>query len=560
MAKNLILSRGQDFAPFFLYIKNRKYCCLPINIMNDKRDRAVNWTFAIVAVILLAYSAGYIFKNSYVVEDLRYYSLFDDEMISMRYADNLANGEGLVWNPDGERVEGFSNPLWVYVMSAVHLFPIPKAKTSLVIQIFCFLLLIVNLYFIKRSVETLSERSSVQVSAVVLGGLYLPLINWALQGVEIILLAAITTAAFYINIRSLKSGNFNSWQIVLPGIMIWVRMDALLIFVCFAAFLYFYDKKNRRKILAVSLATLAFFLGALFIWRQVYFGEWLPNTYFLKMSGYSLLHRITKGGYALLKFIIYLTPIIFALPFWFYYKSRRRVLLLPLSIFVVLIAYSVWVGGDSWEWWMPANRFISTAMPLFIIVLTLSLGKIASIIKRMRYLPAFFLLSLASLVCLNYNSWEYLTGELLLDRTFTKKDNLYNTRLALASKKILKKDATAAVVTAGVLPYFWERNCVDILGKNDKAIALMLARKEEGGLLSYNPGHMKWNYSYSIGKLKPDAVLQLWENRDKAVNIMKGDYVRVDLGFENIWLRKNSKQIKWDETKRLYQIRNNIAP
>src|SRR5262245_33211087 len=36
----------------------------------------------------------------------------DDIFISMRFAANLAKGRGPVFNP-GERVEGFSTPLWV---------------------------------------------------------------------------------------------------------------------------------------------------------------------------------------------------------------------------------------------------------------------------------------------------------------------------------------------------------------------------------------------------------------------------------------------------------------
>ncbi|MGO8788779.1 MAG: hypothetical protein ACLQVL_15550 [Terriglobia bacterium] len=39
----------------------------------------------------------------------------DDAFISYRYAENLARGEGLVFNP-GERVEGYSNLL--YLLSA----------------------------------------------------------------------------------------------------------------------------------------------------------------------------------------------------------------------------------------------------------------------------------------------------------------------------------------------------------------------------------------------------------------------------------------------------------
>src|SRR5947207_91368 len=42
----------------------------------------------------------------------------DDAFISFRYADNLARGFGLVWNP-GERVEGYTNFLWTIGMGAV---------------------------------------------------------------------------------------------------------------------------------------------------------------------------------------------------------------------------------------------------------------------------------------------------------------------------------------------------------------------------------------------------------------------------------------------------------
>lgn len=39
----------------------------------------------------------------------------DDATISLRYADNLARGYGLVFNP-GERVQGFTNPLWTLLL------------------------------------------------------------------------------------------------------------------------------------------------------------------------------------------------------------------------------------------------------------------------------------------------------------------------------------------------------------------------------------------------------------------------------------------------------------
>ena len=42
-------------------------------------------------------------------------SVQDDAFISFRYAKNLANGSGLVFN-SGERVEGYTNFLWTLIL------------------------------------------------------------------------------------------------------------------------------------------------------------------------------------------------------------------------------------------------------------------------------------------------------------------------------------------------------------------------------------------------------------------------------------------------------------
>ena len=57
-----------------------------------------------------AYLAYFIFQTSFVIGGTRYFALFDDAMISMQYARNFAEGNGLVYSVGAERVEGFSNP------------------------------------------------------------------------------------------------------------------------------------------------------------------------------------------------------------------------------------------------------------------------------------------------------------------------------------------------------------------------------------------------------------------------------------------------------------------
>ena len=42
----------------------------------------------------------------------------DDALISLRYSERLTDGQGLTWN-DGERVEGYSNLLWVLLCAAL---------------------------------------------------------------------------------------------------------------------------------------------------------------------------------------------------------------------------------------------------------------------------------------------------------------------------------------------------------------------------------------------------------------------------------------------------------
>src|ERR1700722_4967954 len=101
-----------------------------------------------VLAVICAYAILFIYRTSFLIDGTRYFCLFDDDMISMRYAANFAHGNGLVWNPGHEKVLGFTNPLWVLYMSVFHLLPISAAKMSVFIQATNGLLLTLNLIFV----------------------------------------------------------------------------------------------------------------------------------------------------------------------------------------------------------------------------------------------------------------------------------------------------------------------------------------------------------------------------------------------------------------------------
>src|SRR6185436_7663490 len=87
-------------------------------------------------------AALFIARSAIETRHGRYFCLFDDALITLRYAWNLAHGDGLVWNP-GERVEGITNLAWA-LYAAVVAFFFDKRLLPFAIQVSAVLLLIVT--------------------------------------------------------------------------------------------------------------------------------------------------------------------------------------------------------------------------------------------------------------------------------------------------------------------------------------------------------------------------------------------------------------------------------
>jgi hypothetical protein len=337
--------------------------------------RKTTLIFVLLIVAYAVYAALYIYRNSVIVEGQRYFVLFDDAMISMRYARNLVEGNGLVWNP-GERVEGFTNPLWVLFMAAVHLLPLPAALISLPVQIAGALFFIACLYFTWKIAEEIGAYAAMPLLAVGLTAFYGQISTWNLLGMEVSVLLLITTAAVWMALKVLKGSPFSPWLYVLLGVGTLVRIDMAVPFLAIGIFLTVFDAANRKRHLLWGLGVLAAFLGGQTLLRLWYYGEWLPNTYYLKVTGAPFWLTIKNGLFVFLKFVWRFNPVLFALPAVFAltwqakstWRERSPTLLLAW-VFAAFCAYSVYVGGDSWESKGGANRFIATGLPLFFILL-----------------------------------------------------------------------------------------------------------------------------------------------------------------------------------------------
>ena len=512
-------------------------------------------------LLLLAfgvYAGIYIYQSSFVIGGERYFCLFDDGMVSMRYARNLAQGYGLVWNPGGERVEGYTNLLWVLYLAVLHLLPIAPAKISLLVQLSGAILLMLNIIVVGKITALLSRHSDFAVlTAMLLTAFYLPLNHWSLQGMEVGLLTLTMSASLWLALQGLRQQRVFAALYLLLGAATLVRTDMLVPCLAFTSFLAFADARNRRRHALLGFTTLLVFLLGQTLFRWFYYGEVLPNTYALKMTGYPTPWRVGRGFLMLVDFAIHLN-VLFLLPFLTVLQRRDRRFTLLLWLFLAQCAYSSYVGGDAWEWWGGSNRYLSIAMPLFFILCACLLDSARELLRQHSPREPVACLMMAALVlaCLiNANALrgdsESLREWLLLSRPLYAHENQIMVERAQAVRAATRPEATIAVLWAGIPPYFMHRNTIDLLGKNDKIIArgpMQLPTKTTGlaPFLFFHPGHLKWNYRYAIGQLQPDVVMQLDERLPQARAFLDAAYRESRVSGHTFYLRRNSPHILWN--------------
>jgi hypothetical protein len=523
--------------------------------------------FAALVLVAAAYAGAFIYRTSFVIDGERYFSLFDDAMISMRYANNLANGHGLVWNLAGKPVEGFTNPLWTLYMALPHLLPIAPAKRSLFIQITSALLLLANLFFVKRIAEDLSDRSvPVGLAAVCLTAFYLPINHWSLQGMEVGLLTLLVSVATWGAIRSIRTNSCALWLYLLLGLGTVVRLDMAIPFVAVWAFLLVASPGRTHQHLFAGLVVLAASALGQTALRLWYFGDILPNTYYLKMTGYPLLLRLSRGAAVLGQFIWTMNPILFFMPLLLL-SRRSPLLLLPFWLLLIQMAYSVYVGGDAWEYLGGSNRYLCIVMPGFFILFSCAAWRVGQLIAsqatdaslawpRWVRRSAFPALIALGLVAFNSLRGPASLADVLLLRPplHSGQDgkNMAEVREALLLRAITTDNASIAVARAGTIPYFTERPSVDLLGKTDAHVARETARVPSSlrRFLAFRPGHTKIDYEYSVGRLRPDVVKQLWTEQDLVKPYLDAYYAKVEVQGVVMWLLRDSPNILWSEIAR----------
>ena len=497
----------------------------------------MNKTGKWIIVAAALFYVAFIFGTSFKINDIRYFTLIDDAMISMRYAQNLAQGHGLVWNIGEKPVEGFTNLGWTLYMAFLHLIPFPAPIISLAVMLTCAAILLGNIIVVHGITQTLLPDSRYAPTlAALITAFYFPLVFWSLRGMEVGLLTLLIDAALLLAISKYRPVLIS----LLLMSIVFVRLDALLP----AALIGIYFVSKHRSLASTApLVFLCVMVLAILYFQQSYFGDYLPTTYYQKVTGYPILDRARRGMLVFNEFATRDTLALFLLStaaLFLYRQQRNRDCLLLLGIFGAQCVYSIYLGGDYAE---PetnaANRFITQGMPALIILFSLMTSRILSdlatarpnsALSSPRMNPAVPLALIVVLVVSGEPWFSYAIGNAPL-----LKADIRRVKLGLHIAGNTSPEAIIAVHAAGRIPYFSQRTTIDLLGLNDPLVSRGPGHGE------FYPGHNKWNYEYSIGVLQPDLIADNFaplgdyisgnENYQQLDNEI---YVRIDSSLINI--------------------------
>ena len=375
----------------------------------------------------------------------------DDAYISFRYARNLVEGHGLVFN-EGERVEGYSNFLWVLLIAAAMKLGLPVEVTAKSLGILAGAGLIVAGASLAQRLTTGGPAAGLWAAAVIAT---LPsLAYWSVGGLETSLFAL------------LLSGGLLAWLCannapsaagagVLLALASMTRPEGPLFLVGSAVARLI--RERRACVRAVGWYVGGFLLVAApwFAWRYWYYGQLLPNTFYVKNPTGWL--PVRPGGLLYVESFLRSGP---GLVFWgllplavsprLYLQGRAVEALAPL------VVYLVWVArvGD----WMPEHRFLVPVVAIWAAcscAALLTLWRRAHAYHARRGRIAGWSCGVAAVLLLGHSAAYSWTN---------RGEGGAPWAAAVRAAAVVRPGELVAVMDAGLIPYLTRCRTLDMMG------------------------------------------------------------------------------------------------
>ena len=477
----------------------------------------------------------------------RSYDFFcDDAFIALRYAKNLVEHRELTYNL-GQRVEGFTSPLWVLLISAVGSLGIPFVLATRMLAAAAGL---GTFWALARFWDELEPQAPFLVLGPALAlAMSAPFAAWIFGGLETPLFVAtftltLTLIALSARRRDLRSA-FLAGLSTACCILCRPEGGTLAVIgsvvVCLPAPAS--PERLWRRLLAWFLP-LMLVVGGYELFRLRYYGYPLANTFYVKTSGEGLWERgVSYLGLAGREFgwpmlaacALSLTGLLISNS---RAPARPRVLLFGTGVAAAIhLLYVARVGGD----FLDLYRFLTPLLPAaFCIVACVAARLFFTLAGQKRFaVPTVALGLLLAHGQSQLAMAREATQIAATSRAALRLEPLGWTRLyALRWQGIgrwlagarAKSDSTA-VGAAGALPYYSELPNLDLFGLNDLEIA------RHGRLIGNRPGHQRFASMEYLFAQKPTFVFMSPEATPLSPTRLRYDRYWTSRGYLPIEIR-----------------------
>ncbi|MCO4760088.1 MAG: hypothetical protein KC502_01180 [Myxococcales bacterium] len=405
----------------------------------------------------------------------------DDAYISFRYAHNVVRGEGLVFNAH-DKLEGITNFLWTVVLVpfealGLDLFQVTEVLGSLLILGLLAAMVRLSEVFIGRQRSGSAYWAALIIASSSSVGL------WTTSGMEQPLAMILPYAGALWLWRSWRKPHepAAARDALIAGILVGLgcmtRPDIHLIGVLLAVPLIIRALKTRQ----LDPVLVRFAMGGLLVtvpghlWRYLYYGALMPNTYYVKTGGGVMVWL--KGAEALWEMWAFNGIGVLAIlsPLAFIHRKFTAEKLVLAFIAAGNMAYIIKVGRDEMHW----HRLYLPALPFLATLAALGLHGGASVIGRLlrplgprvqRALPAaigwaLVLLMVAMSLRFTYREMNGFNGRGDLSGNYHPDMGKFVTRHARPGALVAFQDMGSTPYHAPDLDFF------DFIGLTDRVIA-----------------------------------------------------------------------------------------
>ncbi len=382
----------------------------------------------------------------------------DDAFIFFRYARNLVDGHGLVFNP-GEAVEGYTSLTWTLIIALGMLAGLDPTAVAQGLGALCAL-----------GLAAVAWRFAARLGAGFWGRLLALTALACLPSLGATAANGLESAAFALSAGVLLL--LASRDAPPLGLLVLAGVFALLtrpegVLVALGALLWsgIVERRAGRPIASAlaGASAIAAAFAAYLLWRHATYGQWLPNTYYAKSD--LLSWRVTSGLSYLARAATETWLAVAVLcGLWLAAAPNddapapSRPHLLALAFAASWLALIVWEGGD----YFPGQRFL---LPLFPIAAAWLGAALERLLAARR--PALATAALAAAAVPLAIGWPAIHAEVRVHSDLVEVWRLIGQGL----HENLPPGRSIALSAVGVIPYEAGLPTLDLLGLTNAHIA-----------------------------------------------------------------------------------------